>query len=111
MFICIIAMFSNIMYILNTQRIYSDEQRIYDEETSNDFLNSFIMIYTLSFGEFAYEGYNGTNQSFIWLMWFMGSFLIAITFLNMLIAIMSNTYDKVMDNRDLAALKERINIL
>ena len=69
------------------------------------------MTYTLGFGEFATEGYNGTNQAFIWMMWFIASFVVSITFLNMLIAIMSNTFDKVMDSRDLAALKERINIM
>ena|ERR1719232_1724656 len=69
------------------------------------------MTYTLGFGEFATEGYNGTNQAFIWMIWFIASFVVCITFLNMLIAIMSNTFDKVMDSRDLAALKERINIM
>ena len=68
-------------------------------------------MYTIGFGEFATESYSGTNVNLIWFVWFFGTFLIQITFLNMLIAIMTNTFDKVMDSRQLAALKERINIM
>ena len=71
-------------------------------------MNSFIMTYTLGMGEFATDNYQGTNVNLIWGVWFIGTFLIQITFLNMLIAIMANTFDKVMDSRALAALKERI---
>ena len=65
----------------------------------------------LGLGEFTYDGYGGTNATFIWIVWFAGTFLIQITFLNMLIAIMGNTFDKVMDNRQVAALKERLGIM
>ena len=68
-------------------------------------------MYTIGFGEFYTEGYSGTNVNLVWFVWFFGTFLIQITFLNMLIAIMTNTFDKVMDSRQLAALKERINIM
>ena len=84
---------------------------MYEANVDSDILNSWIMTYTLGFGEFATEGYSGTNVNLIWIVWFFGSFIISITFLNMLIAIMTNTYDKVMDSRQLAALKERINIM
>ena len=50
-------------------------------------------------------------MNLIWFVWFIGTFLISVTFLNMLIAIMTNTYDKVMESRQVAALKERIQIM
>ena len=41
----------------------------------------------------------------------VGTFLIQITFLNMLIAIMGDTYDKVTEVRQLTALKERVELM
>ena len=111
MFLVIVTAFANIMYILNSQRVHEDEQELYDANVESGFMNAWIMTYTLGFGEFATEGYAGTNTNLIWFVWFFGTFLISITFLNMLIAIMTNSFDKVMESRQLAALKERINIM
>ena len=111
MFLVIITAFANIMYILNSQRVHDDEGELYADNVKSGFLNSWIATYTLGFGEFDTEGYGGTNVNLIWFVWFLGTFMISVTFLNMLIAIMTNTYDKVMESRQVAGLKERINIM
>ena len=111
MFLVIITAFANIMYILNSQRVHDDEGELYADNVNSGFLNSWIATYTLGFGEFDTGGYAGTNVNLIWFVWFIGTFMISVTFLNMLIAIMTNTYDKVMESRQVAGLKERINIM
>ena len=87
------------------------EGELYAANVESGFVNAWISTYTLGFGEFDTEGYAGTNVNLIWFVWFIGTFLISVTFLNMLIAIMTNTYDKVMESRQVAGLKERINIM
>jgi len=74
-------------------------------------LNSWLTEYKLGLGSFETDNFEGKNEGIIWLCWLAGTFLIQITFLNMIIAIMGNTFDKVMDKRQLSALKERINIM
>ena len=44
-------------------------------------------------------------------MFLCSTFVIQITFLNMLIAIMGDTYDRVKENSKLAKMKEEIAIL
>lgn len=111
MFIVLIFAFANILFILNSQREHDAEQSLYDEPLENGFFNSFINVYTLSHGEFATEGFGGTNSNLVWWVWFIGTFLLSITFLNMLIAIMNNSFDKVMDSKEVAGRKERIGIM
>jgi len=45
------------------------------------------------------------------MVWLLGTFIIQITFLNMLIAIMGDTFDKYTELRKVTALKERIELM
>ena len=47
----------------------------------------------------------------MWIVFLGGSFLLQITFLNMLIAIMADTFSHVMDNKEESSMKERISLL
>ena len=53
----------------------------------------------------------GVNSTFIWIFFVLAAFLLQITFLNMLIAIMGNTFSHVLDNKTESSMKERISIL
>lgn len=64
----------------------------------NDFFNSFIYSYKLSLGDFFTDTFRGENEGFIWGIFIVFTFLLQITFLNMLIAIMGNTFTIVMEN-------------
>ena len=111
MFLVIISAFANVFYILNFGKMLMHEGALYEHSLESDILNSWITEYKIGLGSFDTSSYEGTNDRLIWLIWFASTFLIQITFLNMLIAIMGNTFDKVMDKRQLSALKERINIM
>ena len=47
----------------------------------------------------------------MWALFFLATFFIQITFMNMLIAIMQNTFTNVMAKRQQLETKERLNIL
>lgn len=47
----------------------------------------------------------------VWIVFILSTFLVQITFLNMLIAIMGDTYDRISEVKQQMALKEKIKIL
>ena len=56
-------------------------------------------------------GFKGNNQNVTWIVFVGAAFFLQITFLNMIIAIMANTFDHVMEKKHQTSMKERISIL
>lgn len=71
----------------------------------------FINQYLLLLGEFDLDNIDGSNKLFAWILFFLATFLSQVLIFNMLIAIMGDTYAKVSEMKNQAALKEKINIL
>lgn len=72
------------------------------------FIDTFVNQYMLGLGDFATDRFeDNTHDKLIWLMFIMASFITNIVFLNMLIAIMGDTYAKVSQSWDRYALIER----
>lgn len=67
----------------------------------------------LALGEFDTDNYDEENSEdrFLWLLFFAMTFLAQIVFLNMLIAVMGDSFDKVTEKNQQAALMEQINML
>ena len=75
-------------------------------------MNSWINQYLLGLGEFSsIDAYEGENATFTWIMFLMATFIIQITFLNMLIAIMGDTFDRVVERKQASARREKLDIL
>ena len=101
--------FSNILYVLNTERgddlKYAKDSafhndNIYASEISEQsFANAVIYSFKLSLGDFSTAGFKGNNQGSTWIVFVFATFLLQITFLNMIIAIMANTFDYVMEKK------------
>lgn len=68
--------------------------------------------YLLSLGEFDVENFRLSNgDSLAWGMFLATTFITQITFLNMLIAIMGDTFDRVSEAKYQSALQEKVSIL
>ena len=92
----ILLTFANALIILNTGRLES--KKLYDDIFSFRVLDAFFNIYLLSLGEFATDNFEGKQQDMMaWFIFFASTFITQITFLNMLIAVMSDTYDQVKE--------------
>ena len=66
----------------------------------------------MSLGEFHIENFDRHPHSgLVYLFFFMATFFTQVTMLNMLIAIMSDTFDKVVENRDVYATKTKLRLL
>lgn len=62
--------------------------QLYEPKVGNDIIDTFINAYLITLGEFEYEGFEGSNNNYLWSIFISATFVIQITFLNMLIAIM-----------------------
>lgn len=76
------------------------------------FLNAFYNQYMLSLGEFNYGNYESGPQTYLCYAFFLcATFLTQITFLNMLIALMGDTFAKVMEQKEQFGLQTKLNIM
>jgi len=92
------------------------EESEYGPLTSSHFGLAVIDIafnmYLLSLGEFeSMENYDGVDSIPVWIIFFLATFVVQITFLNVLIAIMGDVYGEVMEKKDQARRREMIKIL
>ena len=111
MLILIITTFTNMMYILNQKRILEGGARLYGDDLENEMMNAWLTQFRLGLGDFNTDGFKGENAWYLWGIFIVAVVVIQITFLNMLIAIMGNTFDKVIEKKQISSLKEKINIL
>ena len=75
-------------------------------------LDSVLSQFKLMIGEYEVEGFVGHTNPFFCYGLFVFTVLISqITFLNMLIAIMADTFEKVIEQKPTFSLKNRLNLL
>ena len=102
-FIVILMMFGNALIVLSQDR--EPFYFRYFEEDDSDYLNVFLNMYELSIGTWAYDGIFSENKDdsvmkVTWLIFVLSTMITQIIFLNMLIAIMGDTYDRVSESKD-----------
>ena len=93
-------MFGSAFYIININLDAGDE--IIPKLSGFWILNAFENQYELSLGEYRVEAYRELemHQFLIYLLFILSTFIIQITFLNMLIAIMGDTFDRATEERE-----------
>ena len=98
----IVVSFANFFFILNINlNDYSNGEEHYIPEYTGDypFINSFMTTYFICIGMFDVASFNkGVDGLYIWVMFLLATFVNLLVFMNMLIAIMTKTFDDVMDN-------------
>ena len=71
-------------------------------------------MYLLSLGEFDFDGFANKGfftQCLLWTLFVFGTFMLQITFMNMLIAIMAQVFEAVTEEQQQSSLSERILLL
>ena len=75
-------------------------------------LNVFVNQYALSLGEFDLDTFGeGPNTIWCYGYFVVASFMIIIIFLNMLIAIMADSFSQAIEQRQLNGIKEKLSIM
>lgn len=111
LFLFILMTFGNAFLIMDQDR----EQKYTQDYFGVTVLNVLFDQYLLSLGEFNgddNDGYVATNADRLFLVVFIAStFITQITFFNMIIAIMGDTFSRVSEVRAQSALREKITIM
>lgn len=91
----IMMAFANFYWILNLNN-KSNKEQIISERTGILTLDTFIQIYLQTLGEFSTDGFSeGRNKFMCWQWFIFATAIINVVFMNMLIAIMANTFANV----------------
>ena len=68
--------------------------------------------YLLALGEFNMDGFETSPQTFVCYLFFIGAtFITQITMLNMLIAIMGDTFGRIIEAKEVNAMKTKIELM
>lgn len=112
LFSIVIGMFANAMLILDQTQwqraIDAGEGDSYEEilpqYTGYRSTDAWVVNYLLSFGDFGYteDNFRKTRDSigFLWFYFVLSTIFTNICFLNILIAIVSDTYARITENRE-----------
>jgi len=114
----IIFGFANFFYIMNLNALNAkdDSGKSVDMPYVDDYglygiANAVINAYLISLGEFGLDNYGneagGLNRFLVWIFFVLATFLMLIVFMNMLIAIMGDTFGNVQAVAEENALMEQ----
>ena len=111
LFLFILMCFGSALTIMNQGR--NSENKAYSKFFDVDFLDALLQQYIFAIGNYddtgSYELKGG--DIYIWVLFILATFVTQITFLNMLIAIMGDTFDRVSEVKSQSAMAEKIKIL
>jgi len=110
LFVLCVFSFAHAVFVLNRNAV-AEDQELYGPSFGFRPTDAIVNQYLLGLGEFNTDNFeNSPNRVLIWIYFILATFLTNLTFLNMLIAIMGDTYARVNENKQQEALKERTYI-
>ena len=63
--------------------------------TGDNIFRAFIFAYRMGLGDFDTDGFETRDEALIYVLWFLNTLVVLIVLLNLLIAIMGDTFDRV----------------
>jgi len=102
LFVAVFA-FSNSFLILARNGVNEENE---DPFTGGNLFKSFVWTYRTGLGDFDTDNFETPNEELVWIIFMLCSLLILIILLNMLIAIMGDTFDKVTERTEQSKFKE-----
>ena len=106
-FVGILA-FSNCFYIFDMYSRLKGQTTI----AGNSYIDAFIYVYLQSLGELGFDAYDDSySPSVYWVFFFISSLFLQITLLNVLIAIMGDTFDRIQEVQREAKTKKICSLL
>ena len=117
-FIMIIIACGNAIFVLNANRNHANDGDELYEQTFTEgygFISAVLNQFIVSIGQGNLDNYskdeNTNNRDIAWVLFFLVSVFTQIIILNMLIALMGDTFDKVIENKQLATLKLKVKVV
>ena len=97
--------FGNWYYILSKNNISSEA--FYE----NTFFTAFLYAYQQALGAFDVSAFVDEDKHLLFFIWFFNSLILFIILLNMIVAALGDTFDKVQENSSNNSLKEIVSIM
>ena len=107
-----LLMFGIPLIILNENR--DEENAINEGPIGLWFFDMLIDQYLLALGEWGNTRGNiaeGPQTRLIYVFFLLATFISLVTMLNMLIAIMGDTFDRMMENKDINAVRSKLELV
>ena len=118
MLIIALGAFANIIYVLNMNRenlVCDDDDPscgpIYSSATGIPPIDALIHAYLTGLGDFNKDTYSTENSPVVWLMFILATIIVQLIFLNLLIAIMGESFSRITAIKQQTTLKELCNIM
>ena len=100
------------MIMLNMERKVHEEREVIESVSPFWLPNIMLNQYLLALGDFQIEDFDNGSQTGLCYMFFVLATLISqVTMLNMLIAIMGDTFEHIIENKDLNSVKTKIEVM
>jgi hypothetical protein len=78
----------------------SADDEVYHSFSGIAYIDAIISIYQIALGDFHYDGFIKSEYDYLlWTLFPICTFLMVVVFMNMIIAIMGNTFEDVMNAR------------
>lgn len=107
-FILGVITFANTFFMLDGANTNLIEERV----AGDSWFQTIAYIYINSMGEFDTDGFGKSeHSSALWLYWLGCTVMMQIIMLNLLIAIMGDTFDKVQEKREQARIRENCALM
>lgn len=104
LFLCLAA-FANVLMILDNNRELEEEKSI-EPFTGFILFDALVHAYLTGLGDFAKDNYAISDPVVVWIMFLLATFLVMLVFMNMLIAIMGETFGRITAIQEQSTLKE-----
>ena len=103
LFIVFVA-FGNCIIILNKNR--SEDNTLFSSYIGIASIDALINAYLIGLGDFSYDTYSDTNKYVVWIFFLGATFIVQLVFMNMLIAMMGESFGRISGLLEQATLKE-----
>ncbi len=111
LFVCV-AMFSNTLLLFDqSRRLEGIDGMINGPVFGIPWIDAFVRSYLVGLGEFDMENFSNSDGAFVWILFILATFITQLLFMNLLIAIMGDTFDRVQEMKVQAGTKEKISMI
>lgn len=100
-----LAAFANVLMILDNNRDNPEDKNI-AAYTGSFIFDAMIHAYLTGLGDFNKDNYSLSDDVIVWIMFLIATFLVQLVFMNMLIAIMGESFGRITAIQEQSTLKE-----
>lgn len=111
MLIISLMAFANIIFVLNANRLHEDKDPIFDALVGIPPVDAIIHAYLTGLGDFNKDFYSEDNSRVVWIMFILATIIVQLIFLNLLIAIMGESFARITAIMQQSTLKEICGIM